>query len=96
MSDLTPIAPSSTLTVVPIAQARDLLQVPAPSPAPADDPFGPAVVVTLSQPQPAFVIYDASGRLTASLPADAGVVAMPPARIDAGDPDAPRNLVYLA
>ena len=33
----------------------------------ADDPFGPAVVIGAATPAPTFVVYDAQGRLQASL-----------------------------
>jgi hypothetical protein len=92
MTDLA-LVPLSSTPRAPIAREPDLLDAPAPRPARSDDPFGPAVVIAPSAPQPALVVYDAQGRLTTSVPEQTGV--LPPARIDVSHPDAPRNsLIY--
>lgn len=91
MSDLAPISLSSTAFIAPLAGAADPLHEPAPSPTPAEDPFGPAVVISTAEQRPALVIYDAQGRLTTAVPPDSGT--LPPTRIDA---DAPPSLVYTS
>jgi hypothetical protein len=94
MVDPVHVALASAPLVAPIVRTPDELPLPPPLPTSSDDPFGPAVIIGPSVQSPDFVIYDAQGRLTTSVPAHPGNDLLPPARIDVSHPDAPRSLIY--
>ena len=92
MVDLT--ASSTPVAVPPVVAPLAGPALPAPRPANTDDPFGPAVVIGPSSPPPAIVLYDASGRLTTSVPVGTDSQVMPPARIDVANPATRDSLIY--
>jgi hypothetical protein len=92
MVDLTAI--STPVAVPPVVAPLAGPALPPPQPADTEDPFGPAVVIGPSAQPPAIVLYDASGRLTTTVPADAQ--PLPPSRIDVGDPATRDSLLYTS